>query len=174
MRCVSCLNRTFAHCCAALQPIFKKCPPLPESHHCPQPVNTHLVHSPAPPHTYPILYPTSPPTHGCKSREDEGCTPPRIRQHSPNTFNVQVAYRYSKLGISKRDDLFLVFTSFRAKNWASATFCFFGLHFILTNNWASADVSILLNHPPNAQHRFAPPPPHPQHLFPPCTPVSFD
>ena len=31
---------------------------------------------------------------------------PRIRQHPPNTFNVQVAYRYSKLGISERDDLF--------------------------------------------------------------------
>ena len=97
-------------------------------------------------HTYPILYPTSPPTHGCKSREDEGCFPPKIRQHPPNTFNVQVAYRYSKLGISKRDDFFLVFTSFWAKNWASA------------------DVSILLNHPLNAQHRFAPPPLHSQHL----------
>ena len=140
----------------------------------PQPVNTHLVHSPTPPHTYAILYPTSPPSHGCESREDEGCIPPRIRQHPPNTFNVQVAYRYLKLGISKRDDLFLVFTSFWAKNWASATFCFFVLHFILTKNWASAEVSILLNHPPIAQHRFAPPPLHPQHLFPPCTPVSFD
>ena len=101
-------------------------------------------------------------------------SPPRIRQHPPNTFNVQVAYRYSKLGISERDDLFLVFTSFWAKNWASATFCFFGLHFILTKNWAFADLSILLNHPPIAQHRFAPPPLHPQHLFPPGTPVSFD
>ena len=33
-------------------------------------------------------------------------SPPRIRQHPPNTFNVQVAYQYSKLGISERDDLF--------------------------------------------------------------------
>ena len=33
-------------------------------------------------------------------------SPPRIWQHPPNTFNVQVAYRYSKLGISERDDLF--------------------------------------------------------------------
>ena len=83
-------------------------------------------------HTYPILYPTSPSTLGCKSREDEGCFPPRIRQHPPNTFNVQVAYRYSKLGISKRDDFFLVFTSFWAKNWASAnvmTFFWSLLHF---------------------------------------------
>ena len=137
----------------------------------PQPVNTHLVHSPTlTPYSIPHL-----PLHmGANPGRMRDASPPRIRQHPPNTFNVQVAYRYSKLGISKHDDLFLVFTSFWAKNWASATFCFFGLHFILTKNCASADVSILLNHPPNAQRIFAPPPLHPKHLFPPCTPVSFD
>ena len=54
-------------------------------------------------------------------------SPPIIRQHPPQYFQVP------KLGISERDDLFLVFTSFWAKNWASEnvmTFIF-GLHFIL-------------------------------------------
>ena len=53
-----------------------------------------------------------------------GVSPPIIRQHPPQYCHVP------KLGISERDDLFLVFTSFWAKNWTSA------------------DVSILLNHPP--------------------------
>ena len=157
----------------------------------PQPVNTHLVHSPT---LTPYSIPHLPQHMGANPGRIRDASSPRIRQHSPNTFNVQVAYRYSKLGISKRD-FFLVFTSFWAKNWASANvMTFFGLYFILgkklgiskrddlflvftsfwAKNWASADVSILLNHPLNAQHRFAPPPLHPQHLFPPCTPVSFD
>ena len=122
----------------------------------PQLVNTHLGHSPTPPHTYPILYPTSSLHVGAIPGRMGDASSPRVRQHPPNSFNAQVAYKYSKLGISERDDLFLVFTSFWAKNWASAV------------------VSILLNHPPNAQHKFAPSPLHPQHLFPPCTPVSFD
>ena len=50
-----------------------------------------------------------------------------IRHHPPQYFHVP------KLGISERDDLFLVFTLFWAKNWTSA------------------DVSILLNHPPQYQ-----------------------
>ena len=138
----------------------------------PFPTPSTCQHSTVTPYSIPHL-----PQHmGANPWRMRDASPPRIRQHPPNTFNVQVAYRYSKLGISKRDDfffglyfilgkklgiskrddLFLVFTSFWAKNWASA------------------DVSILLNHPLNAQHRSAPPPQHPQHLFPPCTPVSFD
>ena len=54
-------------------------------------------------------------------------SPPIIRQHPPHYFHVP------KLGISERDDLFLVFISFSAKNLASA------------------DVSMLLNHPPNIE-----------------------
>ena len=74
---------------------------------------------------------------------------PIIRQHPPQYFHVP------KLGISERDDLF------------------FGLHFILgkklgiqerydlfilvftsfwAKNWASANVSILLNHSPNIEN----------------------
>ena len=47
------------------------------------------------------------------------------RDVSPQYFHVP------KLGISEGDDLFLVFTSLWAKSWTSA------------------DVSMLLNHPPN-------------------------
>ena len=75
-------------------------------------------------------------------------SPPIIRQHPSQYFH------FPKLGISERDDLFfgrhfilgkklgiwerydlsiLVFTSFWAKNWASA------------------DVSILLHHPPDIE-----------------------
>ena len=55
-------------------------------------------------------------------------SPPIIRQHSPQYFHVP------KLGIWERYDLsILVFTSFWAKNWTSA------------------DVSILLNHPPQCR-----------------------
>ena len=95
----------------------------------PQPVNTHLVHS----HTLtPYSIPHLPLHMGANPGRMRDASPPRIRQHPPNTFNVQVAYRYSKLGISKRDDFFLVFTSFWAKNWASAnvmTFFWSLLHF---------------------------------------------
>ena len=51
-------------------------------------------------------------------------SPQIIRQHPPQYFHVP------KLGISEGDDPFLVFISL----WAI--------------NWTSADVSILLNHPP--------------------------
>ena len=115
----------------------------------PQPVNTHLVHSPTlNPYSIPHLLQHM----GANPGRIRDAYPSRIRQHPPNTFNVQVAYRYSKLGISKRDDFFfglyfilgkklgiskrddffLVFTSFWAKNWASAnvmTFFWSLLHF---------------------------------------------
>ena len=71
-------------------------------------------------------------------------SPPIIRQHPPQYFHVP------KLGISEGDDLFLVFTSFWEKNWASGNVMTFFLIFISlwAKNWTSADVSILLNHPP--------------------------
>ena len=58
---------------------------------------------------------------GANLRRD--VSPPNNSGASPQYFHVP------KLGISERDDLFLVITSFWAKNWTSA------------------DVSILLNHP---------------------------
>ena len=83
---------------------------------------------------------TLPKEHGCKSRG-----------MPPTLFMCIVQLAYPKLGISERDDLF------------------FGLHFILGKklgicgcvNFARLPIpnmekwSILLNHPPNAQHRFA-------------------
>ena len=95
----------------------------------PQPVNTHLVHSPT---LNPYSIPHLPQHMGANPGRMRDAYLPRIRQHPPNTFHVQVAYQYSKLGISKRDDFFLVFTSFWTKNWASAnvmTFFWSLLHF---------------------------------------------
>ena len=146
-------------------------PPLSRN---PQPVNTHLVHSPTPPHTYPILIPHLPLYMGANPGRMGDVSFPRIRQHPPNAFNVQVAYRYSKLGISESDDHFFWSSLHSGRKIGHMQPFVFGLHFILTKNWASANESNLQNHPPNAQHKFAPPPLHPHHLFPPCTPVSFD
>ena len=78
----------------------------------PQPVNTHLVHSPT---LTPYSIPHLPQHMGANPGRMRVASPPRIRQHSPNTFNVQVAYRYSKLGISKRDDFFWFLLHFGQK-----------------------------------------------------------
>ena len=81
--------------------------PFPTPSICQHSPRTLSHTSPHLPHTLSHIYPYR------KSREDGDASPPRNRQHPPNTCNVQVVYRYSKLSISERDDLF------------------FGLHFIL-------------------------------------------
>ena len=71
-------------------------------------------------------------------------SPPTIRQHPPQYFQVP------KLGISEGDDFFLVFTHFGQKMGIWERYDLFILVFtsFWAKNWRSADVSILLNHPP--------------------------
>ena len=69
----------------------------------PQSVNTHLVHSPT---LTPYSIPRLPEHMGANPGRMRDASPQEFGSIPPNTFNVQVAYRYSKLGISKRDDFF--------------------------------------------------------------------